>query len=171
MPRLIHPIAGVIAMLTIATFLTATILSELFGSAATVAEVKTAIAWGLLLLVPAVALTGGSGVIRAKGRRAGLVGVKLKRMRIIAANGVVVLVPAALFLAWKAASGEFDATFYAAQALELAAGATNLALLGLSMRDGLKMTGRLRPAARGPRTNGPRPVIAESTAALHPAVR
>ena len=166
MPKLIHPIAGVIAMLTIATFLTATLFSELFGSAATVAEVKTAIAWGLLLLVPAVALTGGSGVIRAKGRRSGLVGVKLKRMRIIAGNGVVVLVPAALFLAWKALSGQFDAAFYAVQALELAAGATNLALLGLSMRDGLKMTGRLRPARRNSPKSGRAPGGAETTAAL-----
>ena len=31
-----------------------------------------------------------------------------------------------------------------AQAIELAAGATNIALLGLNMRDGLKMKGRLR---------------------------
>ena len=166
MPRLIHPIAGVIAMLTIATFWIATVFSELFGSAATVAEVKTAIAWGLLLLVPAVALTGGSGVIRAKGRRGGLVGVKLKRMRIIAANGILVLVPAALFLAWKAGSGRFDAAFYAVQALELAAGAANLTLLGLSMRDGLKMTGRLRPDRRRSPVNGPAPVGAETVTAF-----
>lgn len=36
----------------------------------------------------------------------------------------------------------------AVQALELAAGAVNIKLLGLNMRDGLKMKGRLRrPAA------------------------
>jgi hypothetical protein len=40
----------------------------------------------------------------------------------------------------------FDALFYAVQALELAAGAVNIALLSLNMRDGLRMTGRLRPA-------------------------
>jgi len=34
-------------------------------------------------------------------------------------------------------------TFYAVQALELAAGPVNIALLGLNMRDGLKLTGRL----------------------------
>ena len=37
-----------------------------------------------------------------------------------------------------------DTGFYVAQALELAAGATNIALLSLNMRDGLKMKGRLR---------------------------
>ena len=41
-------------------------------------------------------------------------------------------------------AGEFDTAFYAVQALELAAGATNIMLLGLNMRDGLKMTGRFR---------------------------
>jgi hypothetical protein len=67
----------------------------------------------------------------------------MKRMRIIAANGILILISSALFLASKAKAGEFDAVFYAVQALELVAGATNLALLGLNMRDGLKFTGRL----------------------------
>ena len=162
MPKLIHPIAGMVAMLTTATFWIATALSELFGSPAMVAEVKTAIAWGLLLLVPAMALTGGSGVIRAKGRRKGLVGVKLNRMLIIAANGLTVLVPAALFLAWKAGNGQFDAAFYVVQLIESAAGATNIALLGLSMRDGLKMTGRLRPDRRRSPVNSREPAGAET---------
>ncbi len=69
-------------------------------------------------------------------------------MPLIAANGVLVLIPSALFLASKARAAEFDAGFYAVQALELVAGATNITLLGLNMRDGLKMKGRLhrRPA-------------------------
>ncbi len=45
-----------------------------------------------------------------------------------------------------ALAGSFDTTFYAVQALELLAGATNLTLMGLNVRDGLRMTGRLRPA-------------------------
>jgi hypothetical protein len=50
------------------------------------------------------------------------------------------------FLAFKARAAKFDTSFYAAQALELAAGAANMTLLGLSMRDGLKMKGRLNRA-------------------------
>jgi hypothetical protein len=65
-------------------------------------------------------------------------------MPLIAANGVLVLIPSALFLAFKARAGEFDTSFYAVQALELAAGAANIALLGLNMRDGLKMKSWLR---------------------------
>jgi len=54
------------------------------------------------------------------------------------------LIPSALFLASKAKAAEFDTGFYAVQALELAAGAANITLLGLNMRDGLKMKGRFR---------------------------
>ena len=60
------------------------------------------------------------------------------------ANGILVLIPAALFLAFKARAADFDAAFYAVQALELTAGATNIVLLGLNMRDGLRIKGRLR---------------------------
>lgn len=106
--------------------------------------VKTAIPWGFLLLIPALAAAGSSGFALAKGWRAGLIGTKIKRMPFIAANGILVLIPAALFLAYKANAGEFDTAFYVVQALELAAGAINITLLGLNMRDGLKTTGRLR---------------------------
>ena len=144
MTKVIHPVAGTLALLTIATFRVSTSLSELFGSAASVVAVKSAIPWGFLVLIPALIAAGGSGFALAKGRRGGLVGAKIKRMPIAAANGILILIPSALFLASKAKAGEFDILFYAVQALELAAGAVNITLLGLSMRDGLKMKGRLR---------------------------
>ena len=144
MTKVIHPVAGALALLTIATFWVSTSLSELFGSAASVVAVKSAIPWGFLVLIPALIAAGGSGFALAKGRRGGLVGAKIKRMPIAAANGILILIPSALLLASKAKAGEFDTLFYAVQALELAAGAVNITLLGLSMRDGLKMKGRLR---------------------------
>ena len=139
MPKLIHPLAGLMAMLTIATFWLSTVISELFGSEATVIAVKTAIPWGFILLIPALAAAGGSGVFLSKGQRKGLAGRKRKRMPLIAANGLVVLIPAALFLAAKAKAGEFDSLFSTVQAVELIAGAINFSLLGLNMRDGLAM--------------------------------
>ena len=144
MKRIIHPVAGAVAMLTIATFWLSTALSELFGSRETVAAVKTAIPWGFLLLVPALVVAGASGFALSKGRRVGLIATKLKRMPLIAANGLLVLIPSALFPASKARVAEFDSAFYGVQALELAAGAANMMLLGLNMRDGLRMKGRLR---------------------------
>ncbi len=144
MKRLIHPVAGALAMLVIATFWVSTVLTEVLGSTAAVVAVKTAIPWGLLVLIPALAATGGTGMSLARGRRTGLIGAKAKRMPFIAANGLLVLVPAALFLAAKARAGDFDAVFYGVQAVELVAGAANLLLLTLNARDGLMLTGRSR---------------------------
>jgi hypothetical protein len=143
MLKIIHPAAGALAILTIATFWLSTTLAEMFASQAIITSVKTTIPWGFLVLIPALMAAGGSGFALAEGRRAGLVGAKIKRMPLIAANGILVLIPSALFLATKARAGEFDIVFYVVQALELAAGAANIALLGINMRDGLKMKGWL----------------------------
>lgn len=143
MTKVIHPAAGALALLTILTFWVSTVLSETFGPATAVVAVKTLIPWGFIVLVPALMVTGGSGFALAKGRRGRLVDAKRKRMPIIAANGVLILIPAALFLALKARAGEFDAAFYGVQAVELIAGAANITLLSLNMRDGLRLKGRL----------------------------
>jgi hypothetical protein len=82
MTKILHPVAGAVALVTIATFWLSTALSELFASDASVTMIKTAIPWGFLLLVPALAATGGSGFSLAKGRRAGLIGAKIKRIRL-----------------------------------------------------------------------------------------
>ncbi|MBE0368147.1 hypothetical protein PAUR_a1683 [Pseudoalteromonas aurantia 208] len=63
-------------------------------------------------------------------------------MPFIAINGVFVLVPAAMFLNYKAAAGAFDTTFVAIQIIELIVGAVNGALMFLNIRDGKKLTGK-----------------------------
>lgn len=138
----IHPVTGLVATFTIATFWLSTVLSELFGSREMVIAVKTTIPWGFLLVIPSMAAAGASGFMLTGGRRVGLGAAKAKRMRLIGANGIFVLIPSALFLASKANAGAFDASFYAVQALELLAGASNLTLLGLNMRDGLRITSK-----------------------------
>lgn len=145
MPKRIHLIAGILAPLCIATFLLSTILTELFGSHAAVAQLKSLIVTpGLWLMIPLIAAAGGSGMFLAKSRKGRLINAKKKRMPFIAANGMLVLVPCAIVLNRWASAGSFDAAFYAVQALELIAGATNLALMGLNVRDGLRMTRRMR---------------------------
>jgi hypothetical protein len=112
-----------------------------------VANVKALIVMpGLFILVPAIAATGGSGVFLSKSRQGRLVEAKKKRMPFIAANGLLVMIPSAIFLNRWAAAGAFDTTFYAVQALELLVGAVNLTLMGMNIRDGMKMSGRLRAA-------------------------
>lgn len=152
MPHRAHLAAGILAPLCIATFFVSTILVELFGSPAAVAQLKSLIVTpGLWILIPALAATGGSGLLLSRSRSGRLVDAKKKRMPFIAANGLLVLVPCAIVLDRWAAAGRFDATFYAVQAIELLAGAINLSLMGLNLRDGLRLSGRLRaggPAAR-----------------------
>lgn len=140
----IHASAGALAMLTVAIFWISTLVSELFMGQEAVVAVKYAIAYfGLIPLVILMAGAGGSGFILAKGRKGQLVQGKKKRMPKIGANGLLVMIPCALFLNSKAAAGEFDAAFYVIQVVELGVGVMQLTLLGRSFRDGLKLAGRL----------------------------
>ncbi len=145
MPKKIHLIAGLLATLTIATFFLTTLGVELFGTHEMVATVKALIVLpGLFILVPAIAITGGSGVFLAKTRQGRLVEAKKKRMPFIAVNGLLIMIPCAIFLNRWAASGIFDTTFYVVQTLELLVGAVNFTLMGMNIRDGMKMSGRFR---------------------------
>lgn len=145
MPNVAHRIAGILAVLCIATFFVSTLAVELFGSHAAVAQAKSLIVTpGLWILVPAMAATGGSGVFLSTSRKGRLVEAKKRRMAFIAANGLLLLVPCAIVLDRWAAAGAFGTSFYAVQAVELVAGAINLTLMGLNVRDGLRMAGRLR---------------------------
>jgi hypothetical protein len=145
MTKIIHFTAGLLATLTIATFFTSTILVELFGSDAAVVAVKSLIVMpGLFILIPTIALTGGTGFALSKSRQGKLVQIKQKRMPFIGANGILVLIPCAIFLDRWATAGAFDTTFYIVQGIELFAGTVNLTLMSKNIRDGLRMSGRFR---------------------------
>lgn len=146
--RIVHIIAGFAAFLLVARFLGGTLLAELFGTETEIVGAKLWIAWRLPLLIVAMALAGASGVALAGRVPKGLAAAKLRRMRIIGANGLLVLVPSALFLAWQAAALRLDGLFYAVQGVEIVAGSLNLVLLGLNIRDGLRMKRRFGLAAR-----------------------
>lgn len=145
--KAVHPIAGATALLTILTFWISTALVELFADAAAITRVKTLIPWGFAILVPAMAAVGFSGNRLGRTWRGKLVVAKARRMPFIAANGVLILIPSALYLSVKAQAGAFDTGFYVVQILELIAGAVNIALLMLNMRDGLRLSGRMRRAS------------------------
>jgi len=147
MIRMLHPIAGIVAFAAILSFWTSTVAVELGGDAAQIAAVKLAILWGLAVLVPCVAFAGASG-FRIGGRSPNpTVAGKRRRMPFIALNGLLVLVPCAVFLQHRASAGVFDQTFEIVQGVELIAGAINLALLGLSIRDGFRLTRRFARAS------------------------
>ncbi|ADZ71828.1 hypothetical protein [Polymorphum gilvum] len=144
----LHAAAGGLALTTIALFWISTVVAELFGTPADIALVKTRILTGMAVLIPAMIAAGASGFSLGARWRGPLVERKKRRMKAVAVNGLLVLLPSAVFLASKAQAEAFDAWFFAVQGLELAAGAVNVALLGLNMRDGLAMSaGRRRSGA------------------------
>ena len=145
MKSIVHAIAGITGFLCISIFWVSTAFSELFLSHESVALVKSLILQGMFILVPAMAVAGGSGMaIGAKWKSPAAL-AKKKRMPVIAFNGLCILLPSAYFLAQKSNANEFDTWFYTVQVLELGVGAINLSLMGLNIRDGLKLKGRLKP--------------------------
>jgi hypothetical protein len=107
-----HFIAGLVSAATIALFLLSTVLVEALGSQTAAAGVKRLIVIpGLLVLVPAIAVTGGTGFALSRGRQTALVVRKRQRMPVIAGNGLLILTPAAILLDRWAGASAFDAAF------------------------------------------------------------
>ena len=141
----LHKFVAITSTLSITFFFISSIIVELFASYQSITIVKNLIVTpGLFILIPAMALTGGTGFILSKTRKGQLVKSKKKRMPFIAANGILILIPSAIILNYMADSGIFGVRFYLIQILELLAGAINLTLMTMNMRDGFKMTGKLK---------------------------
>jgi hypothetical protein len=143
MKTVVHATAGTIAFILIASFWISTLVSELFLSLQAIELVKHGILYAMWILIPALMITGTSGFYLAKQHSSNLLTNKKRRMPIIALNGLLLLLPAALYLHNKATSLEFDVYFYGAQCIELIAGAANIVLIGLNIRDGLRLVGRI----------------------------
>jgi hypothetical protein len=138
--RKLHAMSGSLAILVIATFLTSTIVAELSGDKTMIATVKQAIVYGLALLVPSMVTVGISGKRLSGTSTAPIIQRKQRRMMVIAANGLLILMPCAVALAWLASSGAFGIAFAMVQGIELLAGMVNLTLLVLNARLGMQMT-------------------------------
>lgn len=142
MKRKLHAAAGTLAFGLIACFSATTVLVELLGTPAQIATAKTAILYAMAVLVPALATAGVTGASLGKGWRLPVVTRKTARMILVAANGLLILLPSAVYLALSARSGPLNGLFYTVQAVELLAGAVNITLLGLNLRDGLALARR-----------------------------
>lgn len=137
----IHAIAGGLAGIVIFSFLLSTTLVEILGSQQEIAFVKRMIVFpGLFILVPLLALTGGLGKAMAGSASHPTLAIKIKRMKIIAAFGIVILIPSALALSKLAASSSFGPMFTLIQTIEILAGVTNLSLIILNAKDGAALS-------------------------------
>ncbi|MDW7548440.1 MULTISPECIES: hypothetical protein [Pseudoalteromonas] len=145
MVQKIHRIAAVTAFLCVVTFFASTLSVEVCGSEESIILVKSLVVFpGLFILVPCIATAGATGVALSKAKEGRVIESKKKRMPFIAFNGIFVLVPAAIFLNYKAVEGVFDTAFIVVQVAELVVGALNGYLMFLNIRDGRKLTGKKR---------------------------
>ncbi|MEU4703653.1 hypothetical protein [Nonomuraea dietziae] len=144
MLRQLHPLAGLAGFLTLLASWISTVLVELFGSHELVVTVKQAIPWGLIVLIPALVLTGASGFSIAGNRSGTRIDGKRRRMLVIAGLGLLVLTPSAFYLS---AGTPFTTAFILVQTVELLAGAVSLTLMAMSVRDGFELSGRFRTNA------------------------
>lgn len=135
----VHRIAGGVALLMIMTFFLSSVIADLFGSYETITLVKQAILQWVALLVLSMMAVGISGKKLYPVTPKGIFAVKSTRMKIAAFNGVVILLPAAYFLAAWSAEGLFDTRYWSLQIIELIAGATNAAMISLNIRDGIRL--------------------------------
>lgn len=142
MRQRVHLAAATVGSLTMLTFWVSTVISEVFGSDTLVTTVKQTIPWGFLVLIPALGATAASGLSMTRASSSSKIRAKRRRMPFIAGNGLLILVPTALYLDHLATSASFGATFYSVQAIELLAGAVNLTLMSLNFRDGITLTRR-----------------------------
>ncbi|MEC4727346.1 hypothetical protein HWQ46_17500 [Shewanella sp. D64] len=141
----LHLLAAITAILCIASFFSFSLLGEIFGSHAFISQIKSSIVFpGLFILIPAMAITGITGNLLAKGNKGKVIKQKQLRIKIVAANGILILLPAALVLNHWAQAGQFDLSFYLLQAVELITGATNLYLLTKNAMAGRRLTANKR---------------------------
>ena len=147
--RLVHFTAALVATGAITLFWSGTAVTEVFGTHTAVVWVKQSIVWGMAILVPAITTAGATGFIMGGKWKTPLASAKKRRMPFIAINGILILMPSAFFLASRASAGIFDFWFYSVQVIELVAGAINLTLMGLNIRDGLRLSGRARKDGDG----------------------
>ncbi len=141
-----HLSAAVGALALITTFLLSSVITELMGNAADVHRIRQWIVFGLPLLVGCLAATALTGRRLARKSKASVLRRKQRRMQIVAAAGIVLLVPCAVLLSYLTASASARGVVSALEITELLAGALNLTLLVLNFRDGRGLTRRPRPA-------------------------
>lgn len=146
----IHLSGAVGALALISTFLVSSAVTEMAGNAADVHSLRQWIVFGLPLLIGCLAAAALTGRRLARKSRAAVIRRKQRRMQAVAALGIVVLVPCALILDALTASASVSAVVTGLELTEMLAGALNLTLLLLNVRDGRRLSRPPTPAQRAP---------------------
>ena len=139
----LHVAATVLAVITISSFFSFSLIAELMGDKPFIRQVKTGILYCLPILLVVMPVLAVSGKKLAGNSKNPMVTNKMKRMKRIAFNGVL-LVSLAIYLYYHAVYKTIDRTFLYIQIMELIIGALNLGLIGKNIHSGLQLSGRLR---------------------------
>ncbi|WP_138431624.1 hypothetical protein [Fodinibius saliphilus] len=139
----IHAASSTIALFLIASFFISTVIVELLGTLQYIQLVKQYIVYGLVILVPAMAISGLSGNKLGGSSKAKPIQQKKQRMIRIMLLGLTVLLPSAVVLHYLAQSTDFGGLFYSIQLVEFVAGGTNIYLMAQNMKSGLILSGRM----------------------------
>ena len=138
-----HIIATSIAILTIGCFFSFSLIAEIKGSQEFIKQVKTGILYCLPVLLFVMPMLGITGKKLAGKSKSPIVATKMKRMKFVALNGII-LSSLAVYLYLRAINDNIDSTFLYVQILELLFGAVNLTLIGLNIKAGMKLSGRIK---------------------------
>ena len=139
----IHKVAGITALFVISSFFLSSVYGEIIGKHELILAIKTYIVYTIpimLILMPVCAITGKKMAGKSKSP---VVKSKNKRVKFIAINGII-LITLALVLYKRAVNGEIDITFLTIQVVEFNFGLTNIIMLGLMIRDGRILTGKIK---------------------------
>ncbi|QDG53503.1 hypothetical protein FIV42_22985 [Persicimonas caeni] len=142
----IHRWSARAATAMIGVFFMSTVVVEIAGDYESVRMVKHAIVWAVPALVVLLAVTGITGQKMAGRSQADKIVAKKRTTGVMAALGLLVLVPAAFALDAMAQEGSFGTWFWVVQGAELVAGATNFTLALLQMRRGADLSPARRAA-------------------------
>lgn len=134
--------ATTIATITILIFFVSSLAAEINGEESMIISVKVMIFRMLPILLITMPVLGVTGKKLAGNSNSRYVQQKARRMKLIMVNGLL-LTAMAVFLYYKAQYHEIDDVFLYAQVAELIIGPVNLALIGMNIRDGLRLSGRI----------------------------
>lgn len=137
----VHLTATIIAVLTIINFFGFSLFAEILGQDLFIQQVKTGILYCLPILIVVMPILAISGNKLAGSSRNPLIINKMKRMKFIALNGLI-LILLAIYLYYHATFKTIDSTFLYVQIVELLFGAVNLGLIAMNINAGLKLSGR-----------------------------
>ena len=145
----IHAVSGVLALTLLAASFLASVTVEVLQQLPAIVYVKRLIMYGTALLIPVLGFSGITGLAVRGQRRERLMQTKQRRLLVSAGMSLLILAPCAVTLYGLAARGQLHGLFYALQGLEFAVEGLTLLLLSLNMRDGLRLTGRLKKRVKG----------------------